>query len=100
MLTRRHLLVSAGALLVGGCSRAKPGPAACNDPASLASLQENERVARGALAYADKAPTPEKTCSRCSQWVAPPEPSSCGGCKLLKGPIHPDGSCKAFAAKS
>ena len=77
-------------------ARAKVGPAACTD---TASLDENERAARAALAYADKAPTPEKVCSRCNQWVEPREPSSCGSCKLLKGPIHPDGSCKAFAAK-
>jgi len=94
-ITRRHLLVSAGALFMGGCARANAFPAACDDTASLA---EEPRAARAAAAYTDRAPTPEKACKGCGQWVAPADSVSCGGCKLLKGPIHPNGTCKAFAA--
>jgi hypothetical protein len=101
MITRRRLLVlSGGALLAAGCSRSKAAPAACDDAPSLASLKDDERATRATMAYADHAPAPERTCEHCNQWVAASERSSCGTCKLLKGPIHPDGTCKAFTAKT
>lgn len=97
MISRRTLLVSAGSMLfAAGCKRAMAAPESCNE---TQALEADDRSARSALSYADRAADISKCCKGCTQWVAPGTDGSCGGCKLLKGPIHPDGSCKAFAPK-
>ncbi len=91
-----YLALSAGAFALG-CKRAAALPSSCED---TSGLSDDERAARTALAYTDRAPAPEKACRSCQQWVAPRDDGACGGCKLLKGPVHPVGTCKAFAPKS
>jgi hypothetical protein len=96
MISRRHLLGSIGGLLVTtGCSKST-SPASCLD---VSGLNEDETTARTTLAYADRSADATKSCKACQQYVAPTKDGACGGCKLLKGPIHPEGSCKAFAPK-
>ena len=51
----------------------------------------------GALPAGLITPDPNKACAQCKQWAPPKSEGSCGGCKLLGGPIHPQGTCKAFA---
>jgi hypothetical protein len=97
MLTRRALLGSAGCLVLGSCTRDRAVPKSCTDTTGLAA---EEVQARAALAYVDAASQPDKACSKCAQYVEATAAGACGGCKLLKGTIHPNGSCKAFAPKT
>jgi hypothetical protein len=39
-----------------------------------------------------------KRCSGCLHYL-PAAPNKCGGCKVVKGPINPDGNCNLYAAK-
>jgi hypothetical protein len=97
MLPRRSFLAAlGGAALASGCRR-KALPASCQDTTGLAAP---ELEARKALAYADQAANPDHTCERCQQYLEPPDSGGCGGCKILRGPIHPNGTCRAFAAKA
>jgi hypothetical protein len=97
-LSRRELLggavVGIGALVgLAGCSRQKAFT--CADVSGLAV---DQILARNTLAYVDISPNTEKTCVGCTQYI---EASSegCGTCKVVKGPIHPNGYCKSFASK-
>jgi hypothetical protein len=97
MLSRRQLFVCAGGVLLSqGCKRVAAQPASCDDTATLSA---DERTARTTLGYADRSPDPNKACRACQQWVVAARDGGCGSCKLLKGPIHPEGTCKAFALK-
>lgn len=99
MLSRRKLLVSlsvGGALVAAGCKRAVAPPATCDEPNGLSA---EERGVRNTLRYIDRSPDPKKACEACAQWIPQAQEGSCGACKLLKGPVHPAGSCRAFAPK-
>ena len=96
-LTRRELLEALPALIAVGCRRTEAMPASCNDTTSLSAA---DAATRTTLGYVDKSPNDGQRCASCQQFVAAQESGACGGCKLLKGPIHPRGYCKAFAAKS
>ncbi len=63
-------------------------------------LTPDEVQARTTLAYVDTATEPGRNCVACQQYVAPPSGSGCGTCKVLKGPVHPQGGCKVFSAKT
>ena len=67
----------------------------CDDASSLPPADAQTRTL---LAYVDKTPIAEKYCSNCQQYKAAAE-NQCGGCNLVKGPIHPKGYCKSWAAK-
>jgi len=96
-MTRRELLEALPALFVLGCRKAEALPETCDE----VTLSSDDLATRRTLGYVDHTPyDDEKSCSACAQFVAPPDANACGGCKLLKGPIHPRGYCKAFAAKS
>jgi hypothetical protein len=97
MISRRGLFVVAGgALFASACKHAAAAPESCTDVSGLTAEQQG---ARTTAAYADRTPDPNKSCALCQQWVAPKTDGACGGCKLLGGPIHPQGTCKAFAPK-
>lgn len=88
---RRLFIVSAGAALAA-CSH-KPN---CSD---VSALTPDEQKARSDVAgYTENAPDPSKKCASCVQFVAGPE-NGCASCKVVKGPISPDGTCKLFVAK-
>lgn len=93
---RRRLFVLGGAAIAFGCRRSASLPASCSDESGLTS---EARAARAALAYEDTTAVLDKACRNCQQWVPPKEDTACGGCKLLAGPIHPTGTCKAFAPR-
>jgi dienelactone hydrolase len=100
ILSRRSLLghcVGALAVVAGvpACRKANAS-FTCADTRALSA---DELQARVALAYVDAAADPWRPCVQCAQYVQAPSDGSCGTCKLLKGPIHPNGSCKAFAAR-
>ena len=63
-------------------------------------LTEQEITSRTQLGYVDESPNPEELCSNCALWLPVPEGETCGGCNLIKGPIHPDGWCISYARAS
>jgi hypothetical protein len=93
---RRLFLLGGSALTLLGAAGCNKEPSSCNDVAGLSA--EDAKV-RTTLEYVDRAPDPTKTCDKCQQWIAPADASACGGCKVVKGPIHPKGHCKVFVAK-
>ena len=90
---------------LGGLALALGGVAACKREvaafscAEAAGLAPDEASARTTLAYAEPAPDRTRTCASCQQFVPAPNDGACGSCKVLKGPVHPDGTCKVFTAK-
>lgn len=95
MLTRRALFrrsAALGGLVVLGC---KGGPPPiCTD---VSGLSPDDAKARSALGYLDSTPNAERSCDRCTQFIA--AKSGCGSCRILPGPISPAGSCRVFASK-
>jgi hypothetical protein len=95
-IPRRHLLLSslgaglAGASALVGCKRSETCP-----PSQLAA---EDLKLRETLHYTDHSPDPEKLCNGCQQYLANTD-ADCGSCKLMHGPIHPAGTCAAFAAR-
>lgn len=67
----------------------------CTD---TSGLLESDKALRVTLAYADTAADPNKKCQDCVQWSAPPQ-GGCGSCKVMRGPVHPEGTCNVFAKK-
>jgi hypothetical protein len=100
-LNRREtirLLVVTPLLAVGlsACGK-KSAPDGCTD---LTGLTDGEKAARAALQYTDRSLQNDKRCDVCSFYQAAGDPAACGGCQLVKGPIHPKGYCTAFAPKT
>src|SRR5262245_29572654 len=94
--TRRGFLQAGAAgattlLLQVGC---RPKVFVCND---APNLSPEESSGRGAVNYSDVAPDPAKDCSKCRRFVAGPSNDSCGTCQVVKGPIHPKGTCRVFS---
>ena len=100
-LSRRDVIqetVAFGALVVlgaGACS--KPKAMVCTDTSSLSPADAQVRTA---LAYVDTSTEVGKVCSGCQQFLPAPQPGVCGTCKVVKGPINPNGNCKSFVAKA
>jgi hypothetical protein len=44
-------------------------------------------------------PNEGKHCANCVAFVAPPAGQAIGSCKIVAGPISPDGWCMAFTSK-
>ena len=61
-------------------------------------LDDNSKNLRRTLQYKAKADPPEKNCSSCAQFQ-PGQYQECGGCKLIPGPVRPEGGCLSFAPK-
>ena len=97
--SRRELLVRFGTLALSGVAacKMKSFPASCVEVAGLAP---EDTSARTTLAYVEPAADKTRTCANCQQFVAPPDDGSCGSCKVLKGPVHPYGTCKVFAPRT
>jgi hypothetical protein len=97
-MIKRSLVVlgaasAAGAVLMG-CGDDE-GELTCTD---TSGLSEPEKQMREQQAYTDHSPERDKLCDNCRFWTAPQQPNTCGGCQVIKGPIHPKGYCKLWAA--
>jgi hypothetical protein len=92
-ISRRRLITLAGSALALGMASCKRAPLVCADTSSLSS---EALTARQALGYLDTSSDPTKNCDQCQQYV--PAADQCGECKVLKGPIRPRGTCRAFVA--
>ncbi|HEY2407600.1 MAG TPA: hypothetical protein VGI10_16440 [Polyangiaceae bacterium] len=93
-LGRRRLITLVGSALTLGMASCKRAPLVCADTSTLSS---EALTARQALGYLDISSDPTKYCELCQQYV--PAADQCGECKVLKGPIHPRGTCRAFVAR-
>jgi hypothetical protein len=90
---RRRLLLAASAALgsvVVACHHAETCP-----PEQLSAADLD---VRNKLHYTDHSPDPQKVCNGCQQYLRNSD-KDCGACKVVKGPIHPNGYCAAFSAK-
>jgi hypothetical protein len=101
-VSRRYLLqrsAAFGALAVlggtVGCSK-QPARLTCSDTTGLAPT---DLTIRTSLGYVDTSVEPGKACSSCQQFVPSPAAHACGTCKVVKGPINPNGYCKSYIAK-
>jgi hypothetical protein len=90
------ILITAAGAALAACGK-KTEPDSCLD---VGSLSEPEKMARSALQYSDSSPQPDKRCLLCNLYQPPADPSQCGTCQIVKGPIHPKGYCTAFVAKT
>lgn len=77
-----------------GCRKKQP-EFTCTD---VSALTEVDRNARSTMMYVDRSQNPDKECAHCVQYVEADE--GCGTCKIVRGPVHPRGTCKSFAAKT
>ncbi len=82
--------------VLGACS-SKDKPDSCSDVSALAA---SDKAVRDALKYEDASKDPAKLCRDCLQYEPSADASKCGGCKIVKGPIHPDGSCASWVKKA
>lgn len=96
-ISRRSLLVRGlGLVGVGGAVAAcEPAPFTCR---STVGLSSEELAARTKLVYVARAPQHERACDRCVQYVES-SAGGCGTCKVLAGPVHPQGTCNVFTAR-
>jgi hypothetical protein len=91
-IERRRLLLAStllGAAATYGCKRSETCPPA--------QLGPEDTKLRETLHYTDRSTDESKLCNGCQQYL-PNTDADCGGCKLIKGPIHPAGYCAAFSA--
>jgi len=72
-----------------------PGTDGCND---LSGLTEREISIREQLQYVAQSENAEQVCKNCRFWLPAQPGDNCGGCQLIKGPIHPNGWCASWAA--
>ncbi len=86
-------LVAALPAGVVACSR---GPH-CDETGNLSA--DDVRTRTEIAVYVEKSSDPKKHCSGCVQFQ-PVGEDECGTCKVVKGPINPQGSCKLFQAKA
>ncbi len=69
----------------------------CTD---VSGLTESEASMRDALSYVDTSTEEGKTCANCALYTVAADGENCGGCTLLKGPIHPEGYCISWAVQT
>ncbi|MBM4361363.1 MAG: high-potential iron-sulfur protein [Deltaproteobacteria bacterium] len=88
---REALLAALGLPVVAACGGAKEF--SCDDARQVSAAEREKRTAQQ---YADRTTRPGERCAGCTQYQGPPS-GSCGTCKLLPGPVHPEGWCRVFA---
>lgn len=103
-LSRRTVLGRAAAALAvltgAGAAGCKKKPLVCDGPSVTDGvLTADEVQLRKTLLYTDLAQTPDKACVNCTLFVAARDPDTCATCKVVHGPIHPNGTCKIFLRK-
>jgi hypothetical protein len=91
------VVLPASAAFVSGCQSGPAMPDRCDD---VSQLSEPEKTARAALQYVDHSPHPDKKCRGCQHYEPAPMETQCGGCKVVKGTIHPEGYCTSWAKKT
>lgn len=95
-LTRRGLLSGAGLLAAATFAGCKDREFSCWD---AGKLPEADLKARRAVEYVDRAPDASRRCDVCQHWQ-PAERDACGGCAVVRGSIHPLGTCRVFTQRA
>lgn len=93
-LTRRSAL----GLLVAGVALSaceKKDRLVCTDTTGLTPTDIQLRTTQE---YVDRSPFPDKRCNNCTHFDDK-GPRQCGGCRVLKGPVHPVGYCRLWALR-
>ncbi len=99
-LSRRHFLAAcSGLVAAAGCAGGQaPQAEAPADPCmDVRGLSQAETATRTAVNYIAETPFSDQRCDNCQFWLPPAEGASCGGCVIVKGPIHPAGHCTSWA---
>lgn len=95
---RRALFVlGAAALAPSALSACGGGELTCTDTSALSSA---DMQTRSTQMYSDHSRDPAKKCNQCRFFTAGQAANTCGSCQVLRGPIHPDGSCNLFSART
>jgi hypothetical protein len=81
---------------LNSCRRRSLDALACTDASSLGG---EDSLARSATAYVDRTVDRSRSCATCQQYIEPTDSCACGACKLLKGPVHPMGTCKLYSTR-
>ena len=97
MIDRREALrqlglISLSVFVIPACSK-KPS---CQDVSGLSTDEVNQR--QNIAQYQEQSMDAVKRCQGCVQFVPGPK-DACGSCKVVKGPINPEGGCKLWTAK-
>jgi hypothetical protein len=104
-VSRRAVLGRAAAALAvlttaGAAAGCKKKALMCDGPSVTDGVLTAEEVQlRKMLLYTDLAQTPDKACINCTLFVAAREADTCATCKVIHGPVHPNGTCKIFLRK-
>ena len=93
--TSRRAFLHGGALLALSMVGCRSRRFDCNDSSSLSPA---DTKARNEVLYVEAASTPSTACDVCQYWINAGT-NGCGGCRLLRGPIHPKGTCRLFVMK-
>lgn len=83
-VSRRDLLK--GAALLAGAIALRPARAQAKAPKSAMKYQDH--------------PKGDAKCSNCLQWIPGKTPTAMGTCKVVEGPISPEGWCLAYVKKT
>jgi len=101
---------TSGLTVLGGCdaekeaeqAAAKPSQAieaaraVANPCTDLAALSAAEIATRNDYSYLDRSADGTELCRTCTYWRPSPRGDFCGACTLMKGPIHPLGTCDSW----
>jgi len=69
---------------------------AANPCQNLSEMSEAEIETRDTFDYEDRSEDGTELCRTCSYWRPSQRGDFCGGCTLVKGPIHPLGTCSSW----
>ncbi len=106
-MNRRRFLKAAGSLGVAAagaafalsaCAKSGAPAAAVFTCTDTTGLSEIELGARMEADYTDTSTVAGKDCVGCALYNQATAAGTCGTCKVVKGPIHPRGYCKLWAA--
>ncbi len=89
--------IAAGGAAIGvlqtlGCGGGGGDSFSCNE-----NVDQAAQGTRSALQYRDASTDPNKKCIDCVLYTG--NATACGTCSAVPGPIHPNGTCTAFAPK-
>lgn len=90
--SRRHVVKAGVAILAAGAAGTAFARAQPASGRQASGRVAQTKIAKAALMYQDH-PNGTAKCSTCAQFVPPDQ------CKIVEGPISPDGWCAAFAPK-
>lgn len=81
----------------GGNATTAEAGFSCDD---LSGLTDAEIQMRENAQYVDDSPHEDRRCDNCQLFVEPAGGEQCGGCQVIKGPIHPLGWCNLWVAQT